>query len=533
MSTKVRRQEFPRSVYIDAFADAKVEGRDDLYRCAHCQRGFPQAAMHLDHIVECVDGGGNHRGNAQVLCHRCHVRKTARSARRRKARVRVRRWKWKVPLVGVALLMLVWSVADIAGSPWADRIETAVAVALCSLPVLAAAWIGTWADRRHARRLQQRAVPPATPRSAEPVEPVPEPSPLYVRALGAAREVLGEKGTVTVDVQADRSRVESIDVGYKGTGFADHKDDQRLELATKLTTKLGVRLAAEWDTVNDRVTFTRRPDLPARVDHPGLPEGRPWHLLPIAPGVAFDLKVTSHLLIVGATNSGKTSLIRSAVAAFSDSARRGQAELRLADPKRIELIGFRKWPGVTHIATADQDLWDFAVDLKAEMDRRFQAFEQDGTRLDSWPVLLGVIDEYEEYVRRMRSFAAAKKISKVRGLEPEPIEAIKSVVSMARRAGIHMVIGTQRPDADWFGGSVRENLQGRAGVGRLSAEASRMAFGDSTHGRDVPITAKGRTTVQIGNGTPVEVQPWYVPEPGDPDLTAKDKAILARLAGAA
>jgi hypothetical protein len=529
MSTKVRRREFPRSVHIDTFADAKIG--DDLYRCAGCDRGFPQAHMHLDHIVECADGGGNHRGNAQLLCHRCHKVKTAWSARRRKARARVRAWRWKVPMYATGLLMLGWAVADVAGSVWADRIEIAAAVACCAVPVLLAAWIGARLDHRQARR-RLKAAATAQPEPVKLIEPPSEATQLHDRIAIAAREVLGKKGAVVVEAQADRGVVQSIDLSYKGTGFDDHKDDSRADLVAKLTAKLGVRLAAEWDTENDRVTFTRRPDLPARVDHPGLPEGRPWHVIPVAPGVAFDLKVTSHVLIVGATNSGKTALIRSFIAAFSDSARRGQAEVRLGDPKRIELVGFRKWPGVTHIATTDEELWDMAIEVKAEMDGRFMEFEEDGVPLDSHPPLLLIIDEYEEYVERMFAYAAEQKFRVTRDFPPEAIRAVKSVLRMARRANIHMVIGTQRPDADWFGGSARENLQGRAGVGPLSPQAARMAFNDSGVGRDVPISAKGRTTVQIGDAQPVEIQPWYVPEPGHPDNTEADIAVLARLAGA-
>ena len=324
------------------------------------------------------------------------------------------------------------------------------------------------------------------------------------------------------------STLTSFDLSYAGTGFPDHKDDAQYDLVRKVSAKIGGRWDADFETAADVAHFRRRPDLPPKVAHPGLELGRPWHILPIADGVAFDLKVTSHILVIGRTNAGKTALMRSIIAAFCDSAARGQARVRLADPKRVELIGFKDWPGVETIATSDEQLWQLAIDTKAEMELRFALFEQDGIPLESHKPLLLLIDEYEEYVRRMRAFNVTSGQRKS-GMEPVALDAMKTVLAMARKGHIHVVIGTQRPDAAWFGGSARDNLQGRAGVGPLSAEAARMLFGTSLYGRDLPMSAKGRTTVQLGDERPFECQAWWTPDPSEPHLSAEDTAILARL----
>ncbi len=326
--------------------------------------------------------------------------------------------------------------------------------------------------------------------------------------------------------------LQAFTLSYADTGFADHKDDAQVDLVEKISAKIGGRWKATWDTERDLVHFERRPDLPPSVPHPGLPADRPWHLIPFADDMAFDLTVTSHILIIGKTNSGKTALMRSIIAAFCDSAARGQATLRLGDPKRVELIGFRDWPGVDQVATTDISLWNLAVEAKAEMERRFSLFEECGTSLESHQPLLLLIDEYEEYVRRMDVFWTTPDCPqpKKSGQKNPALEAMKSVLSMARKARIHVVIGTQRPDASWFGGSARDNLQGRAGVGPLSADAARMLFGTSVYGRDVPFTAKGRTTVQYGDDEPTECQAWWTPDPSDP---GSDRAVLNRLRGAA
>ena len=73
----------------------------------------------------------------------------------------------------------------------------------------------------------------------------------------------------------------------------------------------------------------------------------------------------------------------------------------------------------------------------------------------------------------------------------------------------------------------------RATVGAIDAVRALMMYGDSSVGRDIPSSAKGRATVQIGDGEPVEVQTYWVPDPADADPyynnTPEDWATLVRL----
>lgn len=317
--------------------------------------------------------------------------------------------------------------------------------------------------------------------------------------------------------------IRAFDLSYAGTGFRDDEPERRLELVERVSAKVGGRWRAVWETENDVVHFTRRPNLPRLVPHPGLSAKRPWHVLPFADGGAFDLMVTSHLLIVGATNSGKTAVLRSLIVAAAEG-----ASVWLADPKRVELIGFRDWPGIARVATADDMLHDFAMDLHGEMEARYRAFEEQGTPLDSWPPIIAVIDEFEEYAARMKAYAAVEKIKRP-GEDSPAQSSITSILRLARRAGIHVIIGTQRPDASWFGGAARDNMQGRAAVGRMTQQASTMLFGRSDVARDVPLDAKGRTTVQTLDDEPVEVQAYWVPDPSGMTLSRADRATLDRL----
>lgn len=523
----VRRQ------VLDRFA---VKGKPGWSRCAWCGKSFISSALQIDHVVPEIDSTPEMRtdpANMQPLCApkgstrytSCHKRKTAdeATARARQNRLPYDWWPVVRPL-GLGAVTMGFGFAMLPGaaftpSQFATGVGVTAGTGFCTFLVHNAF--------RHRAPLEMNW--PETD-----LEPDAGPEVDTERIVEAVREIVGLKGNVAV---LDAS-LDAFTVTYAGTGFPDHEDEKRLALISKIAAKVGGRWLPVWDTVTDRVRMNRRPDLPPMIPHPGFAKGRPWHVLPIAEGVSFDLLVTSHLLIVGATNAGKTALMRSLIAAVCDSAGRGEAELILCDPKQIELLGFRGWPGVRRIITDTEDLWDVAFDIETEMNERYRLLREEGVPLSSHKRLIVVIDEYEQYFKRMRRHwqtavgEDGKPIKKGGERVPGAIDAIQSILSMARRCGIHLIIGTQSPDATWFGGTgTRENMGGRAAVGPVDGVRSKMMFDDSSWGRDIPAELKGRTTVQVGNGQPEEVQVYWVPDPFDPEnnLSPEDWAILARV----
>jgi hypothetical protein len=522
-----------RRAVLDRFA---VKGQPGKFRCAHCGKAFVSSALEIDHIIPEIDSTPEQRSdpaNLQPLCApkgstrwtSCHKRKSADEATARARQNRVPTDWWPV----VRPLMVATVTGGFAYAALEPDALFSPARFVTTLPIIGGIGFCTF--------LVHNAFRHRAPLEAIPTEPDPEPvteSGLDLeRVVAAVREIVGLKGDVTA---TDENGL--LLVSYAGTGFPDHEDEKRLALVDKIAAKIGGRWLPVWDTVRDRVRLSRRPDLPPVIPHPGFAPGRPWHVLPVAEGVSFDLLVTSHLLIVGQTNAGKTALMRGLVAAVSDSAGRGEAELVLADPKQIELLGFRGWPGVRRIITDTEDLWNMAFDIEKEMNERFRLLREEGVPLSSHKRLIVVIDEYEQYFKRMRRYwqtalgEDGKPIKRGGERVPGAIDAIQSILSMARRCGIHLIIGTQSPDATWFGGTgTRENMGGRAAVGPIDGFRSKMMFDDSSWGRDIPAELKGRTTVQVGNGLPEECQVYWVPDPFDPEnnLSADDWAILARV----
>lgn len=525
------RTKIPPAVRRDVLDLAMHRKDPKKFQCAGCRRYFPMMAVEIDHVIPEADSTPEQRSdpaNLQVLCNprgstrnsSCHKAKSAKENRARyKANVGRRNYWPARCWTGLSVTLGAFTWQEVAQQDheaavrWAERSAFGTAAVFSTILVY----------NGFKYRRPRRTVSPQPERQAEPVQEGLS----SLRIMSAARDVVGAKGDVSVSL-VDQ---DSFTVSYEETGFADHDDEKRFEMLNKVSAKIGGRWATSWDTVSDRVRFTRRPELARMVRHPGFDSDRPWNVLPIGPGAAFDLLNTPHVLIVGTTGAGKTALMRTLIAAAADSARRDDnVRLILADPKLIEMPGFAGWSGVQEIVGDTEDLWDVGFDLESEMRRRLDLVRSKKAKPSDFKKLIVVIDEYEQYFKRMfRQWTTGvdedgKPIKKGSGKVPPPVDAIQSVLSMARRVGIHLVIGTQSPDAAWFGGTgTRENMSGRAAVGPVDAYRARMMFDDSSVGRDVPIEFKGRATVQIGDGAPQEVQCYYTPDPFDPDGTNSEE----------
>ncbi len=497
------------------------------YQCAACRRYFVRTALQVDHIIPEAESTPEQRSdpdNLQLLCYpkgsarrdSCHKKKTAREAAERARRNRVPH-RWTQALVcGSGSIIL-------GGYTWQDVFRQDEAAAqdwlLWSGVTIGATFSTYLVQKGWRRRRPRRSI---SPEPVSRVEPGQGTALDTARIVEAAREIIGAKGTVSV---VSVNGLDDFTLTYAGTGFADHDDEKRFELLSKIQAKIGDRWLPTWFTQGDRVRFVRRPELPRMVRHPGLDAGRLWHVLPVAPGVSFDLLVTPHILIIGTTGAGKTAMMRTLIASVARSAATDDnTELILADPKQIEMPGFLGWAGVRDVVSETEALWDMAFDLEAEMNERLALVKAKKAKPSQFKRIIVVIDEYEQYFKRMdRHWKTAvdedgKPIKKGSARVPPAIDAIQSVLSMARRIGIHLIIGTQSPDANWFGGTgTRENLAGRAAVGPVDQFRAKMMFDDASVGRDIPIEFKGRATIQVGNGAPEEIQTFYTPDPFDPD----------------
>ena len=155
----------------------------------------------------------------------------------------------------------------------------------------------------------------------------------------------------------------------------------------------------------------------------------------------------AHLLKCGRTRSGKTV---SLIGDVMEAARRGFRVL-VIDPKRVEFLGLRGWPNVEIIATTVQDQIAVIHHAMLLMNERYRLVEEEGAREVDFERVLVVIDEYRQFHANVKGWWASIKVT---GMPAEcPVfEWVGSLLRMAGACGIHVDLGTQRPDAEFLGG---------------------------------------------------------------------------------
>ncbi|MBI1802058.1 MAG: DNA translocase FtsK [Chloroflexi bacterium] len=173
-----------------------------------------------------------------------------------------------------------------------------------------------------------------------------------------------------------------------------------------------------------------------------------------------DLGVMPHLLIAGATGSGKSVSINSVIACLLMNNTPQDLKLVIVDPKMVELVTYNGIPHLDTPVITDLDRVVSALQaVTVEMDRRYKLFARVGVRnLDgynvyarersepAWPYLVLIIDELADLMMN----------------RPEEIERlICRLAQMSRATGIHLIIATQRPSVDVVTGLIKANFPAR------------------------------------------------------------------------
>jgi DNA segregation ATPase FtsK/SpoIIIE-like protein len=185
-----------------------------------------------------------------------------------------------------------------------------------------------------------------------------------------------------------------------------------------------------------------------------------------------DLLKMPHLLVAGATNSGKSVCLNVLIASMLFRARPDELKFLFIDPKRVELTLFEGIPHLLHPVVKDvkQAAGILRWALK-EMDRRYDLFAQALTRnIDGYntkvgddpqkrlPFIVIVIDELADLMM-------------LQG--PEVEQAICRLAQLARATGIHLVVATQRPSVDVITGLIKANVPSRIAFAVTSQVDSR------------------------------------------------------------
>lgn len=186
--------------------------------------------------------------------------------------------------------------------------------------------------------------------------------------------------------------------------------------------------------------------------------------------VIADIKTMPHILIAGATGSGKSVCINTIITTILYRNSPEEVKFIMVDPKRVELTGYN---GIPHLLTpviTDKERVVSALQWAAKkMDERYKMFQEVGARN---------IDEYNE----LSGFTAMEyiiiiidELADIMLYAPSKVEdLITRLAQMARATGIHLVIATQRPSVNVITGLIKANIPARIAFNVTSMVDSRV-----------------------------------------------------------
>lgn len=196
-----------------------------------------------------------------------------------------------------------------------------------------------------------------------------------------------------------------------------------------------------------------------------------------------DLTKMPHLLIAGATGSGKSVALNTLLCTLIARNDSDALELFLIDPKRVELAAYADAPQVRELVTNMTDAMSVLSELVAIMGDRYAHFADSGVRnieeynalkpLNSFALIVVVVDELADLVL-------------VGGKDVE--YSIVRLTQLARAAGIHLVLATQRPTVDVVTGLIKANVPSRWSFAVASGRDSMVVL-DETGAQ--ALTGKG------------------------------------------
>jgi len=175
--------------------------------------------------------------------------------------------------------------------------------------------------------------------------------------------------------------------------------------------------------------------------------------------IVTDLAKMPHLLIAGATGSGKTVCLNGIISALLFNSSPEEVKFLMVDPKRVELMMFEGIPHlVSPIVTNPKKAASALNWVVTEMERRYEIFAEKGVRnIHAYKSKTGEEDENLPYI-----IVIVDELADLMMVAQQDVEgAIMRIAQLSRAAGIHMILATQRPSVNVITGVVKANFPAR------------------------------------------------------------------------
>ena len=228
-----------------------------------------------------------------------------------------------------------------------------------------------------------------------------------------------------------------------------------------------------------------------------------------------EIDKTPHLLVAGSTGSGKSVCINGIIASILMRTRPDEVKLVMVDPKKVELSVYNGVPHLLCPVVTDPKKASVALNkIVAEMERRYEVFEESHTKniatynsyiddknkdldedskIPHMPYIVVIVDELADLM-----LVASKDVE----------AAIMRITQMARAAGIHLIIATQRPSTDVITGVVKANIPSRISFAVSSGIDSRTIL-DST-GAEKLLGKGDMLFLPMGEASPQRIQGAFI-----------------------
>lgn len=228
-----------------------------------------------------------------------------------------------------------------------------------------------------------------------------------------------------------------------------------------------------------------------------------------------EIDKTPHLLVAGATGSGKSVCINGIICSILMRTKPDEVKLVMVDPKKVELSVYNGVPHLMCPVVTDPKKASVALaKIVSEMEHRYDVFSDTGTKN---------IATYNEYVdNKNKHLGEGEKIKRMPYIvvivdeladlmlvaSKEVEDSIMRITQMARAAGIHLIIATQRPSTDVITGLIKANIPSRISFAVSSSIDSRTIL-DMT-GAEKLLGKGDMLLLPMGESSPQRLQGAYI-----------------------